>query len=441
MPSDSLTPGLPPSGRRPDSLGVVPAAPGLPAVAPPSGKFIVQLFLVPGLIVGVIVCFLLLFSWLFGGARSPAAFLQKLDDPNTEVRWRAAADLAQNLKRDAQLASDAGFALDLADRLDRMREASAPAERALADRHAALKPAEAMAEARKLEPERNYLQYLCACLGNFRVPAGVPALRRLVEQESGMEPAALAARRRQAVWSLADLGQNLRQFDNAKLPDQDVVLAGLDRLAELPARAEAARAMAAELRARRSGRPSALGVDKALEKTATSDDPFLRELTALALNFWSGNEAETERMEATLVKLAHDAGTGEDQFEAGADWPVDEPRSVLKSPGLRVRFNAITALARRGSSKVRIDQLEEMLDDERLRGLCVVRRPDGNEQPDEAFVIQTQLAALRAIGELHKLRPALDVTRLRTAVDRLARDPQSPVVSAAQQTLQALDSQ
>ena len=68
--------------------------PGLPPVAPPSGKFIVQLFMVPGLIVGLIVCILLLFNWLFGGPRSPEAFLQKLDDPNTEVRWRAAADLA-----------------------------------------------------------------------------------------------------------------------------------------------------------------------------------------------------------------------------------------------------------------------------------------------------------------------------------------------------------
>src|SRR5215472_6876361 len=113
---------------------VTESPPGLPPVAPPSGKFIVQLFLVPGLIVGLIVCVLLLFNWAFGGPRSPASILANLDNNNFEVRKRAAAELAQVLKRDEQLAGDAGFALDLADRAERAREESAPAEKALAER-------------------------------------------------------------------------------------------------------------------------------------------------------------------------------------------------------------------------------------------------------------------------------------------------------------------
>jgi hypothetical protein len=128
-----------------DSFAAGPPPPGMPPVAPPSGKFIVQLFLVPGLIVGLIVCVLLLFNWLFGGPRSPEAFLGKLDDPNTEVRWRAAADLAQVLKRDEHLAGDASFALDLTERADRAREASASAEKARSDRFAPLTPEQALA--------------------------------------------------------------------------------------------------------------------------------------------------------------------------------------------------------------------------------------------------------------------------------------------------------
>jgi hypothetical protein len=424
MPSDPLTSG--------------PPQPGLPPVAPPSGKFIVQLFLVPGLIVGLIVCVLLLFNWLFGGPRSPEAVLRKLDDANTEVRWRAAADLAQVLKRDEHLSGDAGFAFELADRADRARDASAAAEKAYAERYAALKPEEAKAEASKLEPERNYLQYLSACLGSFRVPAGVPVLRKLAEQETGLEPTALTARRRQAVWSLADLGQNLRHFDEAKQPDQDVILAGVDRLGDEPTRGDAARTIAKELRDRRAGRPGALGVDKTLAKCASADDSFLRELTALALNFWEGSSAENERMEATLLKLAHDDGRGEDRLDAEPDRPADEPKSIQKIPGLRVRFNAVAALARRGSPKTPLDQLADMLDANHLGKLCIVRRPDGVEQPDEMFILQTQLAALQTIPELHRKQPTLDLSQLRAAVEKLTADPNSEIRTRARDTQKAL---
>jgi hypothetical protein len=421
-----------------DSFSADPPKPGLPPVAPPSGKFIVQLFLVPGMIVGLIVCVLLLFNWMFGGPRSPEAFLNRLDDANTEVRWRAAADLAQVLKRDENLAGNASFAFELADRADRAREAAAPEEKAFAERVAALKPEEAKAESAKLEPERNYLQYLCACLGNFRIPAGVSALKDMASQETGMEPEALVARRRQAVWALADLGQNLRRFDQAKQPDQDVILAGVERLADGPGHGEAMRSMAKYLRDRRAGRPSALGVDTALASSARAEDPFLRELTALALSFWDGTPTENEHMEATLLKLAHDDGRGEDHLDAQADRPAEEPRSVVKSPGLRVRYNAVAALARRGSTKTPLDQLEEMLDASRLHELCVVRRPDGTEQPDELFTAQTQVAALQAITELHQKQSNLNLSRLREATDKLTSDPNSAVRSAAKATRDAL---
>jgi hypothetical protein len=412
--------------------------PGLPPVSPPSGKFIVQLFLVPGLIVGLIVCVLLLFNWWFGGPRSPDAFLHKLDDPNTEVRWRAAADLAQVLKRDERLAGDAAFAIELAERAERARDAADGPEKALADRYASLKPEEAKAESAKLEPERNYLQYLTACLGNFRVPAGVDVLESLAGQETGLEPQALAARRRQAVWALADLGQNLRHFDEAKPPDQDVIVARLQQLADETGSASAIR-LAKQLQERRTGKPSALGVDKALAKSATARDSFLRELTALALSFWVGSAAENELMETTLSKLAHDDGREEGWVEKEAAKPSDEPRSIVKTPGLRVRYNAVAALARRGSKKVRLDQLEEMLDARQQAELCAVRNPNGTEKPDQSFILQTQIATLQAVTELHRKQPTMDLSSIRNIVEKLAGDANSAVRAQARTTLESLD--
>src|SRR5205823_1169386 len=63
---------------------------GLPTVVPPSGKFIAQLFLVPLIIVASVFGFLLFVNWLVGSVRSPSDFLNKLDSPNADVRWRAA---------------------------------------------------------------------------------------------------------------------------------------------------------------------------------------------------------------------------------------------------------------------------------------------------------------------------------------------------------------
>src|SRR5579864_9281961 len=107
---------------------------GLPPVQPPSGRHIARMFIVPGLIVASIVGILLVFTWLFGGPRSPEAFLKKLDDPNPEVRWRTASDLAQVLLRDKEMAANADFALQLTQRLDKAIQGSKAAEKELNDR-------------------------------------------------------------------------------------------------------------------------------------------------------------------------------------------------------------------------------------------------------------------------------------------------------------------
>src|SRR4051812_44621495 len=105
---------------------------GLPPVVPPSGKFMIQLFLVPFLIVSAIIGFLLIINWWVGGPRSPEYFLRKLDDPNADIRWRGAEELAQVLQRDKQLAANPHFALELTERLQKALEMAAQDEKAAA---------------------------------------------------------------------------------------------------------------------------------------------------------------------------------------------------------------------------------------------------------------------------------------------------------------------
>ncbi|HJT76067.1 MAG TPA: hypothetical protein VJ739_02605, partial [Gemmataceae bacterium] len=229
---------------------------GLPPVVPPSGRFLAQLFLVPGLIVAFVVALLLGANWLLGGARTPEQFLQNLDNPNPEVRWRAADDLAQVLLRDERLASDPRFALDLAARLRRALEAAEPAEQAYAERVRKEPAGENDPERKKIEANRNYIHYLMACLSDFIVPAGMPVLKDLAEKpDVAAEADALGGRRREAtwpsrrteaVWALGKLGENVRRFETFPPERRQPVLdylheqaAGTD-----PERAEAAKAAA-----------------------------------------------------------------------------------------------------------------------------------------------------------------------------------------------------
>src|SRR5690242_15387323 len=150
---------------------------GLPPVAPPSGRFIAQLFLVPGLIVAVAVFIILGSNYLVRSSHTAASLLRDLDSENPEIRWRGAHELAQVLKRPESLAlaSDPKFALDLAERLDQAiaelrkaekaaREDLDKAEKEYAGRGEKLTQGQRDSVWRKLANPRNHVLYLTACM-------------------------------------------------------------------------------------------------------------------------------------------------------------------------------------------------------------------------------------------------------------------------------------
>ncbi len=293
---------------------------GLPPVTPPSGKFIVQLFLVPGLIVAVVLLILLGFGYLVSSERTPEKFLGDLDSPNADIRWRGAHDLAQILKRPESLAlaSDPKFALDIATRLRKALAELDQAEKATAQSVATLPAAEQAAAWRRLSAQRNNVSFLTACLGDFTVPVGIPLLSEIALQETGPELKGNTQRRRNAVWALCILGENFkRRFQGINARPGDKILDPPEKAAiveelkrEVAAggqRAEWAENALAYILPTGSGDSykRRVAVDRTLSECARSEDPFLRELVAQALAFWDG-----ELVEPTLLRLSHDDGHG-----------------------------------------------------------------------------------------------------------------------------------
>jgi hypothetical protein len=434
----------------PQSNGEAKADPGLPTVTPPSGGMFFRLFGVPALIVGGVVLVLIVAMPLVGkagkfflgrtwGTASPEQFLHDLDNPNKEVRWRAANDLAQVLLRDDNLASDSAFALQLEQRLRRTLDTSAPFEKVHADQFAKLSPDEKNRELKKLEADRDYVLLLAQCLSRFMVPVGAPVLEKMALQESGLDPRALNARRRQALWALANLGENVKRFDQLSPEQQESATAGLEAALESGEGAGSAKVALDYLTRRQQGRPSALGVDRVVEQCADADDPSLRELAAFVANFWSGDAAENARMEKVLVRLCDDPGKGEEELAKLEDEnQQEETRKLVKKPGFRVQINAAIALARQGW-KVRPGLLQTMLDEDELRSIFVVQsKKGGAERPDEAAVVETTLNALKAVAELHRKDPQRDLSALQPNLDKLAHNPNPAVQTEAGRVVLAL---
>jgi hypothetical protein len=428
-----------------------PVPPGLPPVRPPAASAFLQLFIVPSIIVLVLVGLFLLgpvvYDWAGrllgrtpGDRRSADQFVRDIDNPNPEVRWRAASDLAQVLLRNDELARNPGFALTLAGRLQETLDSSAAAEKTYADKEPKLSPEERAREVKKLEADRNYVIYLSAALGNCMLPVGVPVLKRMATQEGGMEPDALAERRRRALFALATLGENLKRFDRLSDEEKEVVLAGLTAQSEQGNSSSLADSTRSYLEARRRGTPSTEGVAGVLEKCAADHDPSLRFLAAFASNFWNGTATENAGLEEMLAKLANDSGEGEDELDEQLKKNPDSvaSREIVKRKGFRVQVNATIALARRGSPKVRLPLLEEMLDEAKLGTLFVRKAKGENEKPNDALVTLTLTDTLKAVAQLHRQRPELDLSALGPAVETLSKHANPAIRVEAEQTLLAL---
>jgi hypothetical protein len=110
-----------------------------------------------------------------------------------------------------------------------------------------------------------------------------------------------------------------------------------------------------------------------------------------------------------------------------------------KTPGLRIRYNAAVALARRGSDRAPVDVLAEMLDESaQLEQHRVRSKKDGRETDDKATALDVVQTALRAAAELHRKNPRVNLAPLDTPIDRLKGSAGPAVRKEAERTREAL---
>lgn len=291
----------------PEPKRETPPTTGLPPVTPPSGRFIAQLFLVPGMIVLVAVLIILGMNYMFVGGYSPAYFYGKLDNDNPDIRWRGASDLAQVLERkdSAALRYDVEFALGLTDRLKKSWDELLRQEESVAATIKGRDDKESKRAWRKLAASRDHVDYLAAALSNFPMPVALPVLSEIALRKDGPDPRGTVLHRRKALWSLARLGDKTKGFAGAP-EDQRAKI--LDDLKTAALSGDAKRSVWAKnalayLEPKGPPADDVVRVDRLLAETSKADDKFLRVQTALAANFWEG-----ESIEPTLVRLAHDDG-------------------------------------------------------------------------------------------------------------------------------------
>jgi hypothetical protein len=174
------------SSNSPSSRDLSPDE-ALPPVEPPNARFILQLFIVPGVIVVVVVMIWVMFSWLAQKGNDSEAFVRALGR-NNEARWQAAFNLANALRaernsKDAPLKNDARLAAQLAEILD------------------------AEIASGKYDNDSLTLRiYLCRALGEFRVADALPTLVKAASTERDPKEADV---RRAAVEGIALLASNV----------------------------------------------------------------------------------------------------------------------------------------------------------------------------------------------------------------------------------------
>jgi hypothetical protein len=190
-----------------------------------------------------------------------------------------------------------------------------------------------------MRDKRKNVQFLIPCVGSLILPTGAPVLCEILlagrPEAAAKEPdragqssprqkwtdeKGLILLRRDTAWSLANLGDNLKRLQ--KLPPEQLaaIVGQLETEAaagESSDRKRAAQQTLEYVRAVQDNKqPGGLGVIGALAHVAGENDEesdrFLRELVALAFNFWNGTEAEEKVIEATLKNLSFDAGKGKE---------------------------------------------------------------------------------------------------------------------------------
>jgi HEAT repeat protein len=174
----------------------------LPPVKPPTGAFILQLFLVPSLIVAALFLVVGMFGMLADSGGDPQQYVQGLLHENAQRRWRAAHALANMLSAESRtplalnrrLTSDQRLAASLSETLDRILDGETEVGGGDSQEDTLLRA------------------YLATALGMFDEPVGVPVLLKATRDRQ-------TEVRARAVQSIARLAGNSDQPGDLRDPN------------------------------------------------------------------------------------------------------------------------------------------------------------------------------------------------------------------------------
>ena len=110
--------------------------------------------------------------------------------------------------------------------------------------------------------------------------------------------------------------------------------------------------------------------------------------------------------------------------------------------GFEVRYNAVIALARRGSDRIKDERawetLQEMLDEDQQLRNFKHELPDKTKVADPGAAHATLITTLQAVAELHRLKPDMDLSTLTPAIEKLSQSRNLAVSTEAKRTQQLL---
>jgi HEAT repeat protein len=211
-------------------------------VQPPSASFLVQLFVIPGLIVLVMVLVWMLVNWLPQMGNDAETNVKALKGSGKN-RWQAAVNLANLLRGDSsgELKRDHELAAQLAGKLE-----------------------QELAEGLIGEDAVLLRVYLATALGEFYVDTGLPVLVKAIEtkERTDVKPSLRTA----ATRAVAVLSNNLKRETGQPITDSDAVAAVIE--------------------------------------ASRTDDSLLRTTAAFALGEIGGDAAE-QRLRTLLDDVAH----------------------------------------------------------------------------------------------------------------------------------------
>jgi HEAT repeat protein len=256
----------------------------LPPVEPPAAGFIMQLFFIPMIIVGIIVMIWLMFSWLAHMGSRPEQLVDDIDKLN-HASWQKALTLA-NMLRDPgndSLRRNSELAARLASVLERQIDES------------------------MMDQDRIWFRmYLCRALGEFQVSDGLTALQHAASSERDVKEQDV---RRAALEAIGLLAGRANAISEEQIDELLPALRAAASDAQSPIRSRAAFAL---------GLVNHEDARDILEMRLADSDPDVRYNAATGLARQGDGRAVPALIDMLVPQVESEAGP--DASDADAQW-------------------------------------------------------------------------------------------------------------------------